>query len=110
MDQPSRRNSVDDHLLKPANLGARRNRYQPSSELADVLRSADRLDVDQRLGRQRLPRRSTDDRPAQADHVRSSSRCPAAHLVAVELQRDWAREDAAAHVIEIALTDRLLKG
>jgi hypothetical protein len=38
MDQPSRRNSVDDHLLKPANLGARRNRYQPSSELADVLR------------------------------------------------------------------------
>jgi len=28
---------------------------------------------------------------------------------AVELQRDWTRQDTVAAVIEIALTDRLLK-
>ena len=29
--------------------------------------------------------------------------------LAVELQRDWAREETVAEVIEIVLTDRLLK-
>ena len=29
--------------------------------------------------------------------------------LAVELQRDWAREDTVADVIQIVLTDRLLK-
>ena len=29
--------------------------------------------------------------------------------LAVELQRDWARQDTVAAVIEIVLTDRLLK-
>jgi hypothetical protein len=29
--------------------------------------------------------------------------------LAVELQRDWAREETVADVIEIVLTDRLLK-
>ena len=30
--------------------------------------------------------------------------------LAVELQRDWAREETVADVIEIVLTERLLKG
>ena len=29
--------------------------------------------------------------------------------LAVELQRDWARQDTVAEIIEIVLTDRLLK-
>ena len=29
--------------------------------------------------------------------------------LAVELQRDWARQDTVAAIIEIVLTDRLLK-
>jgi hypothetical protein len=37
--------------------------------------------------------------------------CAAGHRVAlaVELQRDWAREETVAGVIEIVLTERLLK-
>ena len=34
---------------------------------------------------------------------------PASVSLAVELQRDWARQDTVAAVIEIVLTDRLLK-
>jgi hypothetical protein len=30
--------------------------------------------------------------------------------LAVELQRDWAREETVADVIDIVLTERLLKG
>jgi hypothetical protein len=45
----------------------------------------------------------------RAEHGARGDRLPAVVALAVELQRDWAREETMADVIEIVLTERLLK-
>jgi hypothetical protein len=63
-----------------------------------------------------LPGRRRDRRhqrggPPRRHRASRAGRRAADHLgrLAVELQRDWAREETVADVIEIVLTDRLLK-
>jgi hypothetical protein len=84
------RDPLADHLLTPENAALLLIDYQPS-QLAGV-RSMDR------------------DLRAGLDRVIQAGGQPISWVsLAVELQRDWARQDTVAAIIEIVLTDRLLK-
>jgi hypothetical protein len=62
----------------------------------------------QALGPAQFRRRRA--RIARLDRVMQAGGYPISWVsLAVELQRDWARQDTVAAVIEIVLTDRLLK-
>ena len=86
------RDPVGDHLLTPQNAALVVVDYQPSQFAA--VRSMDRD----------LAHRASIDRV-----VHAGAQPVTCVALAVELQRDWAREEAVADVIEIVLTERLLK-
>ena len=44
-----------------------------------------------------------------ADHLITPQNAALRVSLACELQRDWARQDTASAIVEIVLTDRLLK-
>jgi nicotinamidase-related amidase len=89
------RDPLADHLLTPQNAALLLIDYQPS-QLAGV-RSMDRdLLVKNAV--------STVDRV-----IRAGGQPISWVSLTVELQRDWARQDTVQAIIEIVLTDRLLK-
>jgi hypothetical protein len=72
--------------------------------------------LDPQGGLRRLPRRQRDRRrqrgrpPQGVERVVQAGAQPVTWAaLAVELQRDWAREETVADVIEVVLTERLLK-
>ncbi len=90
------RDPLADHLLTPQNAALLLIDYQPS-QLAGV-HSMDRGGT------------SSEAHRAGLDRVIQAGGQPISWVsLAVELQRDWARQDTVQAIIEIVLTDRLLK-
>ena len=102
MTSASIRGPVADHLITPQNAALLLSDYQPA-QLAGV-RSMDRaLLVKNAVSTPEAHR-------AGLDRVIQAGGQPISWVsLAVELQRDWARQDTVAAVVEIVLTDRLLK-
>jgi hypothetical protein len=100
------RDPIGDHLLTPQNAALFVIDYQPS-EFAGV-RSMDRdllLPVADAIGGT-----SEEAHRAGLERVVRAGGQPISWVaLACELQRDWAREETVAAVVEIVLTERLLR-
>ena len=94
------RDPLTDHLLTPQNAALIVIDYQPSQFAA--VRSMDSGDA--------IGGTSEDAHRAGLERVvQAGGQLISWVALACELQRDWAREETVADVVEIVLTERLLK-
>ena len=97
------RDPLADHLLTPENAAFLLIDYQPA---LDALREGYEVyPVVDAIGGT-----SPEAHRAGLDRVMQAGGQPVSWVsLACELQRDWARQDTVAAIVEIVLTDRLLK-